>query len=97
MLAGEGKLRIDDTEVAVGPGDYIALPADGPAHQLINSGDNDLEYLCMSTMIHPDITYYPDSDKIAAFAGSGPGGDKSVRTFNAVFRAGSAVDYYDRE
>ena len=97
VLAGEGRLRIDDAEVAVEPGDYIALPADGPAHQLINSGSADLEYLCMSTMIHPDLTYYPDSDKIAAFAGSGPGGDKSVRTFNAVFRTGSAVDYYDGE
>ncbi len=97
VLAGTGRLRIDAAEVAVGPGDYIALPAEGPAHQLINSGSEDLEYLCMSTMIHPDLTYYPDSDKVAAFAGSGPGGDKSVRSFNAVFRAGSAVDYYDGE
>lgn len=97
VLAGRGTLRIDDAEFPVGPGDYVALPADGPAHQLINSGSEDLDYLCLSTMIHPDLTYYPDSDKVGAFAGSGPGGDKSIRTFNAVFRVGSAVDYYDGE
>ncbi len=97
MLGGEGTLRLDDEEISVGPGDYIALPPEGPAHQLINSGSGDLDYLCLSTMIHPDITQYPDSDKIAVFAGSGPGGDKSIRSFNAVYKTSASVDYYEGE
>lgn len=97
VLEGEGTIRLDDEEFPVGPGDYIALLPEGPAHQLINSGEGDLEYLCMSTMIHPDITEFPDSDKIVAFAGSGPGGDKSIRTFNGIYKTSSAVDYYEGE
>ena len=97
VLAGKGTMRLDDEEFQVGPGDYIALPPEGPNHQLINNGSDDLEYLCLSTMIHPDITLFPDSDKVIAFAGSGPGGDKSVRTFFGIYKAGSEVDYYDGE
>ncbi len=97
VLAGKGTIRLDDKELLVGPGDYIALPPEGPNHQLVNSGGDDLEYLCLSTMIHPDITLFPDSDKVIAFAGSGPGGDKSTRTFFGIYKANSAVDYYEGE
>lgn len=97
IVAGTGTIRLDDDEIAVGPGDFISLPPEGPNHQLINGGSGDLEYLCLSTMIDPDITLFPDSDKVIAFAGSGPGGDKSVRTFNGIYKANSAVGYYDGE
>ena len=97
VLSGTGTIRLDDDEFEVGQGDYIALPPEGPTHQLINSGSEDLEYLCLSTMMHPDITLFPDSDKVIAFAGSGPGGDKSVRTFFGIYKADSAVDYFDGE
>lgn len=97
VLAGKGTIRLDDKEFPVGPGDYIALPPEGPNHQLVNCGSDDLEYLCLSTMIHPDITLFPDSDKVIAFAGSGPGGDKSSRTFFGIYKASSAVDYYEGE
>lgn len=97
VLAGKGTIRLEDQEFEVGPGDYIALPPEGPNHQLINTGVEDLDYLCISTMIHPDITLFPDSDKVIAFAGSGPGGDKSTRSFFGIYKAGSAVGYYDDE
>lgn len=97
ILEGKGRLRLDDAEYQVGAGDYIALLPEGPAHQLIGGDEGDLVYLCLSTMIHPDITQYPDSQKVAMFAGSGPGGDKSMRSLNAVFRSDSEVDYYDGE
>ena len=97
VLAGAGTMRLDEEEIPVGPGDFIALPPEGPNHQLINSGDDPLEYLCFSTMIDPDITIFPDSDKVIAFAGSGPGGDKSARSFNGIYKAGSSVGYYDDE
>lgn len=97
ILSGEGTLRLDDESHAVGPGDFVSFVPEGPHHQLVNSGTDDLEYLCISTMIHPDITLFPDSEKVIAFAGSGPGGDKSVRTYFGIYKTGSAVDYYDGE
>lgn len=97
VLAGAGTMRLDDQEIPVGPGDFIALPPEGPNHQLINSGSDDIEYLCLSTMIDPDITLFPDSDKVIAFAGSGPGGDKNARSFNGIYKASSSVGYYDDE
>jgi uncharacterized cupin superfamily protein len=97
VIAGTGSMRLDDEEIMVGPGDFITLPPQGPNHQLINSGSADLEYLCLSTMIDPDITLFPDSDKVIAFAGSGPGGDKRARTFNGIYKASSVVGYYDDE
>ena len=41
ILEGEVTLRLGDREIAVGPGDYIALPV-GPdhPHQLINRSDS---------------------------------------------------------
>lgn len=97
VLSGTGTMRLDDKEIAVGPGDFVSFLPQGPNHQLINSGSEDLEYLCVSTMIDPDITLFPDSDKVIAFAGSGPGGDKSARTFNGIYKASSTVGYYDDE
>lgn len=97
ILAGQGTLRLDGEKIPVGPGDFISLPPEGPSHQLINSGESDLDYLCLSTMIHPDITLFPDSDKVIAFAGSGPGGDKSIRSFFGIYKADSAVGYYHDE
>ena len=97
ILSGSGVVRMDDEEVAVSAGDFVSFPPAGPSHQLINTGKLDLEYLCISTMIHPDITIFPDSEKVIAFAGSGPGGDKSVRTFNGIYKAGTEVGYYDDE
>lgn len=97
ILSGQGTMRLDEEEIVVGPGDFIALPPEGPNHQLLNTGEADLDYLCVSTMIDPDITIFPDSDKVIAFAGSGPGGDKSARSFNGIFKANTAVGYYDDE
>jgi uncharacterized cupin superfamily protein len=50
VLAGKGTIRLEDQEFEVGPGDYIALPPEGPNHQLINTGVEDLDYLCISTI-----------------------------------------------
>ena len=97
ILEGRGRLRLDDEEYEVGAGDYIALPVGGPAHQLIGGDGDDLVYLCLSTMVHPDVTEYPDSGKVGVFSGSAPGGDKSARSISAIFRQDSEVDYYDGE
>ncbi len=97
ILAGQGTLRLGAEEHAVGPGDYVALPAGGPAHQLRNTGAGPLEYLCLSTMIHPDVMEYPDSGKVGAMAGAAPGGDAARRTLRGFYKKGAAVDYYEGE
>lgn len=97
VLAGNGTLRLGAAEHPVGPGDYVALPARGPAHQLRNTGLEALEDLCFSTMIEPEVSEYPDSDKVGVMTGSAPGGDKSRRAYGGNFKKGTAVDYYEGE
>lgn len=98
VLSGQGTIRLGAEEYPVGAGDYIALPpGTEEAHQMRNTSGDVLEYLCISTLIHPEITEYPDSGKIGAYAGLPPGGDLSQRTLSSLFRKDAAVDYYDGE
>ena len=100
VLEGSGTLRIgqEGEEVEVSQGDYVALPvgADG-AHQLVNSSDAALRYLCFSTMVEPDVMVYPDSGKVSVFGGAAPGGPKEERTFARFLRDDAEVGYYDNE
>jgi uncharacterized cupin superfamily protein len=93
VVEGEGMLRIGKNEVRVSSGTFIAFPP-GPdhPHQLINTSSRDLRYLCVSTMEYPDITEYPDSNKIGAVtcAPQGPG-------FRAFHRKEANVPYYEGE
>jgi uncharacterized cupin superfamily protein len=98
VLHGSGTLRIGGREVAVSRGDYVALPAgQWGAHQIINTSDETLRYLCFSTMVEPDVMVYPDSGKIGLFAGSAPGGPKEKRTFSKFLRSDAEVGYYEGE
>lgn len=98
VLAGEGTLRLGEEQVAVRAGSFIAMPT-GPAyaHRLYNSSNAPLKYLCVSTMIDPEVVVYPDSHKVGVMAGSAPGGDPSKRTLAGVYRQASGVGYYDGE
>lgn len=98
ILQGAGELRLGEACWPVRARDYVALPA-GPAqaHQLTNTGHQPLEYLCLSTMVPVDVTVYPDSDKLAVFAGSAPGGSASARFVSGSWRRGDAVDYWEGE
>jgi uncharacterized cupin superfamily protein len=70
VLSGHGTLRYGDQELPLKKGDYVSFPkATGNAHQLINTSEDDLEYLCLSTEVSPEVCQYPDSDKIAAYHG----------------------------
>ena len=71
VLEGNGTLSIGNDDVAVSAGDYAALPKGREyAHKLVNTGDTDLVYLCLSTNLVPEITEYPDSGKIGVFGGA---------------------------
>lgn len=99
VLEGRGSMRLGDEKFPVEAGDYIAMPVAGPGHQLINDSDAALEYLCISTMVHPEVVYYPDSDKVGMMAGSAPGGDTAKRLLGGfgIYRKSSQVGYYDGE
>ncbi|MBF6561070.1 MAG: cupin domain-containing protein [Candidatus Binataceae bacterium] len=98
VLEGAGTLRLGDAEIALRAGHFVALPAGrANAHRLDNTSAAPLRYLCVSTMIEPEVSFYPDSDKFGVMAGAPPGGDKARRTFSGVFRIGPAVGYFDGE
>ena len=98
VLKGSGSLRIGGEEIWISEGDYVALPARAEgAHQLVNSSEAVLRYLCFSTMVEPDVMVYPDSGKVGIFGGAAPGGPKGERIFSKFLRGDAEVGYYDSE
>lgn len=93
VIAGRGELRLGDQRHAVKPGDLIGCPCGGPAtaHQLVNTGNEPLRYLAISTQIDPEICEYPDSGKVGAYC-EGPG-----EGFFHLSRHNAQVDYWDGE
>jgi uncharacterized cupin superfamily protein len=89
VVSGRGKVRTEAGETAIGAGDYVAFPAGGPAHQLVNDGSEPLVYVGMSANPAPvDFVEYPESNKIAGAIGA-PGSGKRF-----VFAADQQVDYF---
>lgn len=97
VLSGTGTLRTPDGEDRVEPGDFCVFPASAEgAHRLHNDGDDPLRYLALSTMRDPDVTVYPDSEKIGVYAGSAPGGE-AERDVSGYYRRDDDVDYWTGE
>ena len=71
-------------------GDYVSFPVGPPGHQIINRAAEILRYLALSTMIDPEVSVYPDSNKIGAYGKSVPGA-------RAIYRTAAGVDYYEGE
>lgn len=97
VLAGEGSVRIGDETYPIKQGDFISAPANpNEPHQIVNTSTETLTYICVSTMLEPDIAVYPDSGKVGVFAGSAPGRINeeagTVKFFND-----EGVDYWDGE
>ncbi|MEW5420669.1 cupin domain-containing protein [Amorphus sp. 3PC139-8] len=99
ILEGRGRLRHGGHDYAIASGDVVVCPAGGAesAHQLTAEGDQPLKYLAVSSMREPDVLEYPDSGKMAVFAGSAPGGDKAARRVDLVVRPADRVDYWEGE
>jgi uncharacterized cupin superfamily protein len=96
ILSGTGVLRVGSQTYGVRPQDYIVHPA-GPAdyaHQLINTGSEDLVYLAISTLIMPEVVGYPDAAKtgVRIAAGQEPGA-----RFLVSDAAKGVVGYWDGE
>jgi len=94
ILQGTGELRFGDKTYPLRPHDVVACPTGGRevAHQIINTGTDEMRYLSLSTLVEIETCEYPDSNKISIVAGKR--GERAVRK---MFRAENTVDYYDRE
>jgi uncharacterized cupin superfamily protein len=95
VVSGEGEYRFGETTVPIRSGDIVAAPAGTQAHQLINTGSNDLRYLGISTGGAVDVVDYPDSKKIAIAAGV-KNADFKTATYVGLGRL-AQTDYYDGE
>lgn len=65
VLSGSGVVRLDDEELAVGAGDFVGFPANGPAHVVINRSDADLIYLQGGDRRDGDRGYFPELGRVA--------------------------------
>ena len=95
IVSGSGEYRFGDETFAVRSGDLVSAPAGTKAHQLVNTGSEDLRYLGISTMGGVDVVDYPDSKKIAVAAGV-KNADFKTATYVGLGRLAPA-DYYDGE
>ena len=94
ILSGEGELRYGADRCRIRKHDIIACPVGGPetAHQIVNTGAEDLRYLALSNLAPIEVCDYPDSGKIGVFVE-----ENGKRVLRKLFRAETDVDYYDRE
>ena len=93
VLDGTATLRLADREFPLRAGDYVALPAGlTHPHQIVNTSDAPLRYLAISTLIDPEVTLYPDSNKVGVIHGN-PGS----RTLFEFYPRDGAVDYWKGE
>jgi uncharacterized cupin superfamily protein len=93
ILHGSGELRMGDAVHPLRTGDIIACPPGGKdvAHQIVNTGTEELRYLAVSTKESPELVDYPDSGKFGILAERPGSGDR----FAFIGRAGQSLDYWE--
>ncbi|ETR75431.1 cupin [Afipia sp. P52-10] len=99
VLAGTGEVRIGLDTFPIRPGDFIACPVGGSdtAHQIINTGTEELRYLAVSTQLSPDHVEYPDTGKFGILAKYPPGTDGKPQMFAFIGREDEITDYWEGE
>ena len=101
VLQGQGEVRIGAQIHPIRSGDFIACPAGGPetAHQIRNTGAEELRYLAVSTLQTPEICEYPDSGKFSVYATfpADAGADGKPGQFYFTGRPALCLDYWDGE
>jgi len=98
VLSGNGSVKIGKEIYPIKEGDFISAPPNPEEpHQIINDSGSSLTYICVSTMLEPEVAVYPDSEKIGVVAGSPPGRvDNKAGIFKFV-KMDSDVGYWDGE
>jgi uncharacterized cupin superfamily protein len=95
ILSGSGEYRFGEDRIPVRAGDCLGAPAGGEAHQIINTGAEELRYLGLSNNPAADLVEYPDSGKIGFRVGA-----KGVNYVDATIRGRGRLtpaDYWDGE
>lgn len=69
ILSGEGEADIGEETHAIGPGDYMGFPIDGTAHNIRNTGQEDLIYLMGGERTAMEVANFPDHGKTVIFGG----------------------------
>lgn len=99
VLQGTGEVRIGENTYPIRPGDVIACPPGGKetAHQIINTGSEELRYLAVGTKLSPELVDYPDSGKFGVLAELPPGPDGKPQRFIFVGRESDSRNYWEGE
>ena len=63
VLSGHGTEVIGNETHKIGPGDFIGLPAGGPAHETINDGSEPLVCFVIGQRLPQDVVDYPHKGK----------------------------------
>ncbi|WP_340608375.1 cupin domain-containing protein [Xenorhabdus bharatensis] len=93
VIKGSGTLRIAGDMIPIKEGDVICIPpGDKYPHQIINTSNEMLRYVSISTMESPEICEYPDSNKYLAKSDV-----SGMKKFCAVNFMGESVDYWESE
>lgn len=95
ILSGAGEYRIGEARLPVRAGDCLGAPAGGEAHQIINTGAEELRYLGLSNNGAADLVEYPDSGKIGFGIGA-----KGVHQDSATIKKRGRLtpaEYWDGE
>lgn len=97
IWSGTGEVRIGGEVHPIRPGDIISCPAGGPetAHQIVNTGSEELRYLAVSSMHAPEIAEYPESGRFGLLALLAPAPDGSPRMLMFVGRESETLGYWD--
>ena len=97
ILSGAGTLRHAGEEYPVRAGDFICSPADPQQpHQIVNSSENELTYIALSSEMKTDVMLYPDSGKYGVWHGDASD-LQAPGNFLVFARKETAVDYWDGE
>jgi uncharacterized cupin superfamily protein len=90
VVRGRPTLRTPEGEQVLQEGDVVCFPrGDEGAHQIINGTDEPVRVLMLSSMIAPDVVYYPDTGKMSA---SNADGEPIM-----LARRGPTLDYWEGE
>lgn len=63
VLSGTGTSVIGEEKYKIGPGDFVAFPGSGPAHETINDGTVPLVCLVIGQRLAQDVVDYPRAGK----------------------------------
>ena len=99
VLLGSGEIRIGEARYPIRIGDIVACPAGGKetAHQIINTGTEELRYLAVSTEHTLEMAQYPDSGKFAVKAEFGTEPDGTPQRVIFIGRENDSLDVWDGE